>query len=112
MKGARNHGPSSSATDYCDHPTSSKALSQTVIETVQQTRNCLFGFVAHIGEAEGCALNFAVAGFEEEMMFSAQILRYFRNVDALIEFHAWTCLSEVSLFCSELESGSCRPIVR
>src|SRR5437762_6535177 len=88
MKGARNHGPSSSATDYCDHPTSSKALSQTIIETVQQTRNCLFGFVAHIGEAEGFALNFAVAGIDDEMMFSAQFFRQFQNVDALIVFHA------------------------
>src|SRR5436190_23235846 len=63
MKSARNHVPNSWSRIYCDHPNQLKStLSQTIIETVQQKRNCLFGFVAHIGEAEGFVLNFAVAG--------------------------------------------------
>src|SRR5438477_350432 len=81
MKGARNHGPRSSAPNYCDHPTSSKALSQTIIETVQQMRNCLFGFVAHIGEAEGFSLNFAVAGIDHEVMLFSKSFRECRNVE-------------------------------
>src|SRR2546430_10011997 len=111
MKGARNHGPSSSATDYCDHPTSSKALSQTIIETVQQTRNCLFGFVAHIGEAEGFALNFAVAGIDDEMMFSAQFFRQFQNVDASIVTDTSKRFRPESFLGKEIETGSFHPIV-
>src|SRR5881392_2358391 len=93
MKSARNHVPNSWVTDLLRSPNQLKTtLSQTIIETVQQKRNCLFGFVAHIGEAEGFALNFALAGIIKEMMFSAQFFRKFQNVDALVVFHASECL--------------------
>src|SRR5437667_2768585 len=94
MKSARNHVPNSWVTDLLRslNQRGKSTLSQTIIETVQQKRNCLFGFVAHIGEAEGFALNFAVAGIDDEMMFSAQFFRQFQNVDALVVFHASECL--------------------
>ena len=38
-------------------------------------RNRFLGFVAHVGEAKGFALDFAVAGIDDEMMFGPQIAR-------------------------------------
>ena len=51
-------------------------------------RNCFFGFVAHIGETEGLAFEFAVAGIDDEVMFFAQFLRHRQNVDGSIVFYA------------------------
>ena len=45
---------------------------QHVVQTSQKLGNRLFRFVTHVGEAEGLALDFAVAGIDDEMMFLAQ----------------------------------------
>ena|SRR5436305_1491426 len=110
MKSARNRWPNSSVTDLLRSPNSLKALSQTIIETVQQTRHCLFRFVAHIGEAEGFALNFAVAGIDHEMMFSAQFFRQFQNVDASIVTDTSKRFRPESFLGKEIETGSFHPI--
>ncbi len=51
-------------------------------------RNCFFGFVAHVGEAEGLASDLAVAGVDDEVMFFAKLLRQLENIDAAIVFYA------------------------
>ena len=48
---------------------------QNIIETREQMRDRFFRFVAHVGETKGFALNFAVAGIDNEMVFTAQIAR-------------------------------------
>jgi hypothetical protein len=49
-------------------------LLQNVVEAGEQMRNSFLGFVAHVGQAERLATNFAVTGVDDEMMFLAQFL--------------------------------------
>ena len=63
-------------------------LLKTVIQAPEQMRNRFFGFVAHVGEPECLAFDFAVAAVDDEMMFGAQIADEFRDVDAAAVFHA------------------------
>jgi len=51
-------------------------------------RNGFFGFVAHVGEAERLAFEFAVAGVDDEVVFFAKLLRQLQNIDAAIVFYA------------------------
>ncbi len=51
-------------------------------------RNRFFRFVAHVGETKGFALNFAVAGINDQMMFGPQFASELQNVDAAIVFDA------------------------
>ena len=57
---------------------------QNIIETREQMRNRFFRFVAHIRETKGFALNFAVAGIDDQMVFSPQFARELQNVDAAV----------------------------
>ena len=46
-----------------------RALPKAIIQTRKQMRNRFVGFVPHVGETERFALNFAVAGIDDEVMF-------------------------------------------
>src|ERR1700737_635650 len=61
---------------------------QNVVEATEQMRNSFFGFVAHVGEAESFATEFAVAGVDDEMMFLTQPPRKIDDVDAFAVFDA------------------------
>jgi hypothetical protein len=51
-------------------------------------QNGLLRFVAHVGEAEGFAAQFAVAGIYDEVMFFAEATGKIDNVDVLVVFDA------------------------
>ena len=51
-------------------------------------RDGFLGFIAHVGETEGLAFDFAVTAVDDEMMFFAQVAHEFRHVDSAIIFHA------------------------
>ena len=75
-------------------------------------RNCLFGFVAHIGEAEGFSLNFAVAGIDHEVVLFSKSFRECRNVEFFsIVPHAGERFRPKTFFGEEIEPGSSHPIV-
>ena len=54
-------------------------LAQTIVETTKQMRNRFFGFVAHVGEPEGLALQFSVAAVDHEVMPVAQVAHQFER---------------------------------
>lgn len=74
-------------------------------------RNGFFGFVAHVGEAEGLAANVAVAGVDDEVMLFAEIAGEFQNINAAIVFHAGECFRAKAFFREEVEAGATDPIV-
>ena len=74
-------------------------------------RNRLFGFVAHVGEAEGFALDGAVAGVDDDVMFLAQFFGHGEDIDIFGVFYAGEGLGTVTLFGEKVEAGAADPIV-
>jgi len=74
-------------------------------------RNRFLGFVAHVGEPECLAFDFAVAAVDDEMMFGAQIADEFRDVDAAAVFHAGQRLRAKTFLGEEIEATFAHPIV-
>ena len=69
-------------------PRRKRSLLEAIVETGEKMRNRFFGFVAHVGEAEGLTFDFAVAAVDHEVMFFAEISHEFGDVDAAVVFHA------------------------
>ncbi len=74
-------------------------------------RNRFFRFVAHVGEAEGLAFDFAVAAVDDKMMFFAQVAHEFRHVDAAIIFDAGESEGAKVFFGEKFETSSTHPVV-
>lgn len=74
-------------------------------------RNCFFGFVPHVGEAESFALDWAVTGIDDDVMFLAQLFGHGEDVDASAVFYAGQRFGAVTLFGEEIEAGAADPIV-
>ena len=74
-------------------------------------RNVFFGFVAHVGKAEGMAFEFAVAWVDHEVMFFAQVPREFQDVDAACVLDAGECLRAETFFGEKVEAGAADPVV-
>ena len=74
-------------------------------------RNSFFGFVAHVGEAEGFATEFAVAGIDDEVVFLAQASRKIDNVDAFVVFDTGQRFRSEAFFGKKVEASSFHPIV-
>ena len=75
-------------------------------------RDGFFGFVAHIGEAEGLALDFAVAGIDHEVMLFSKSFRECKNVEFFsIVLHAGERFRPKTFFGEEIKSGSSHPIL-
>ena len=74
-------------------------------------RDRFFGFVAHVGEAEGLAFDLAVAGVDDEVMFFAEVAGEFGNVDAAGVFDAGQRLRAVAVLGEEIEAAIADPIV-
>ena len=67
-------------------------------------RNGFFGFVTHVGEAEGLAFEFAVAGVDDEMMFFAKSFRERQDVKFFsIVLHTGERFRAESFFGEEVE---------
>lgn len=84
---------------------------QYAIQTREQMRDRFFRFVAHVGEAEGFALDPAVAAVDDEVVFGAQIAHELGNIDAAAVSHARESLRAVAFFGEEVEAGAANPIV-
>src|SRR5438270_8174740 len=88
-----------------------RTLAQTIIQTRQQVRDGFFGFVAHVGEAEGLALDFAVAAVDDEVMFFAEISHELGNVDVPVVFDAGKSDRAKIFFGEKVEAVGANPIV-
>lgn len=73
--------------------------------------NRFLGFVAHVRKAEGLALDRAVTGIDDEMMFFAQLFCHRENVDAFVVFHAGERFGAVTILGEEVEAGAADPVV-
>src|SRR5689334_12938135 len=58
--------------------------SLTVVQAGEQMRHSLVGFVAHIGETECFAAEFAVTWVDDQMMFFAKLFRHGQNINVLV----------------------------
>ena len=73
--------------------------------------NGFLSFVAHVGEAESLAFDFAVAAVDDEMMLFAQVAHEFRNVDVAIIFDAGEGEGAKIFFGEKFETARTNPIV-
>ena len=73
-------------------------------------RDGFFGFVAHVGEAEGLAFDFTVAAVDDEVMFFAEISHELGDVDAAVVFHAGERDRAKIFFGKKFESAVANPI--
>jgi len=62
----------------------SLAVLENVIQTAEQMRDSLLGFITHVGKTKGFTSNFAIAGIDHEMMLFTKFLRQLQNVDFLV----------------------------
>ena len=74
-------------------------------------RNRFFGFVAHVGETEGLAFEFAVPAIDHEMVPGSQIAHEFGDVDPAIVPHAGERDGAIALFGEEAEISRAHPFV-
>ena len=100
----------------CDSKARSAALfssgsGRKIIQTVEQMPDRFFGLVAHVGEAEGLAFEFAVAAVDDEVMFFSQIAHEFGDVDTAIVPHAGERDGAIALFGEEAEISRAHPFV-
>ena len=73
--------------------------------------NRFFRFVAHVGEAEGLAFDFAIAAVDDEVMLGAQIAHEFRYIDAAAVSDAGECLRAEAFLGEEIEASVFQPVV-
>ena len=74
-------------------------------------RNCFFGFVAHVGKAEGLTSDFAVTRVDDEVVSFTKFLRKCENIDAFVVLHAGERFRSKSLLGEKVEAGAANPIV-
>ena len=86
-------------------------MRKDVVKRLEQLRNGFLSFVAHVGEPEGLAFDFAVAGVDDEVMFFAEIAGEFQNIDSPFVFDAGQRLRPGALLSEETETALPYPIV-
>ena len=84
---------------------------QDIVQTSEQMRNGLVGFVAHVGKAEGLTSEFAVAGIDDQVMLGSKVTCELQNIDSTIVFDAGERFRAESFFGEKFEAGPTYPIV-
>lgn len=74
-------------------------------------RNSFLGLVAHVGEAEGFAFDFAVTAVDDQMVFGAQVAHESCDVNAAAVSDAGEGLRAEAVLGEEVEAGATDPIV-
>ena len=71
----------------------------------------LDGFISHVGEAEGLALDLSITAVDLESMFIANTFDKHRHIDVPVVFDAGQRDRPIAFFGEELESVRIDPIV-
>src|SRR5207248_7289917 len=80
-------------------------------EAGEEMGNGFLALVAHVGQAEGLAFDFAIAAVDDEMMFFARIAHEFRHVDTAIIFDAGETDGAKIFLGEKFETARADPVV-
>jgi hypothetical protein len=81
------------------------------VDAREQVRNRFFGFVAHVGKAEGLTPDFAVTRVDDEVVSFTKFPCKCENIDAFVVLHAGERFRSKSFLSEKVEAGAANPIV-